>query len=90
VLKCRGKVILESSDFLKSEVKSRIPENGRLVLDFTDVSRMDSAGLGSIVSLYLTAKTKNSELELVNFSQPIRKLFAITNLLSIFEKNKQQ
>ena len=85
VFKCRGRITLESSDFLKSEVKFRIPENGRVVLDLTDVTRMDSSGLGAIVGLYMTCKTKNCEFDLINLNQQIRKLFAISNLLSTFK-----
>ena len=85
VLRCSGMLTLESSAFLKAEVKSRIPEKGRLVLDLSDVSRMDSSGLGAIVGLYLSAKGKNCDFEVINLNQQIRKLFAISNLLSIFE-----
>jgi anti-anti-sigma factor len=90
VLRCQGMLTLESSNFLKAEVKSRIPEKGRLVLDLSDVSRMDSSGLGAIVGLYLSAKSKDCDFELINLNQQIRKLFAISNLLSIFETTGRQ
>jgi anti-anti-sigma factor len=85
VLRCHGNLTLENSAFLKAEVKCRIPENGRLILDLTDVGRMDSSGLGALVALYLSARTKNCELELINLNQQIRKLLAISNLLATFE-----
>jgi anti-sigma B factor antagonist len=85
VVRCRGNLMLENSDFLKREIKSRIPPKGCMVLDLSDVSRMDSSGLGAIVGLYLSARGKSCTLELINLNQRVRELFAMSNLLSIFE-----
>ena len=85
VIQCAGKITVENTDFLKAQVRSRLQENGRLILDLSDVSFMDSSGLGAIVALYLSARGKHCGLELINLSQQIRKLFAMTSLLSIFE-----
>ena len=85
VVKCRGTLTVESSDFLKQEVKSRIPEKGRMVLDLSEVTRMDSSGLGAIVGLYLSARSRSCDFELINLTKQIRDLLAISNLLSIFE-----
>lgn len=85
VVRCRGNLVYENSAFLKSEVKSRIPAKGCLTLDLTDVTRMDSSGLGTLVALYLSARSKSCELSLINLNKQIRELLAISNLLSIFE-----
>ncbi len=85
VVRCSGSLTLESSDFLKREVKSRMPEKGRLILDLSELSRMDSSGLGAMVGLYLSARGKSCDFELINLNKQIRNLFAISNLLSVFE-----
>jgi anti-anti-sigma factor len=85
VVKCRGSLTVETSDFLKREVKSRIPEKGRMVLDLSEVTRMDSSGLGAIVGLYLSARGRSCDLQLINLNKQIRDLLALSNLLSIFE-----
>jgi anti-anti-sigma factor len=85
VIECRGSLTFEVSDFLKREVKSRMPEHGRLVLDLSDATRMDSSGLGAIVALYLSARRRNCDFVLVNLNKQIRDLLALSNLLSIFE-----
>jgi anti-sigma B factor antagonist len=76
---------VETSDFLKGEVKSRIPGKGRLVLDLSEVTRMDSSGLGTIVGLYLSARSRSCDFDLINLNRQIRDLLSISNLLSIFE-----
>jgi anti-anti-sigma factor len=85
VVQCRGTLTVESSDFLKREVKSRMPNKGHLVLDLSDVTRMDSSGLGAVVGIYLSAKARSCDLDLINLNKQIRDLLAMSNLLAIFE-----
>jgi anti-anti-sigma factor len=85
VVNCRGSLTFENSDFVKREVKSRMPEKGRMILDLSEVTRMDSSGLGAVVALYLSAKSKSCDFNLINLNKQIRDLLAISNLLSIFE-----
>lgn len=72
------------NDFLYTEVSRLIPENKRIVLDLTELTYMDSMGLGTIIRLYVSAKSAGCELELVNIGQRIRQLLGMTNLLSVF------
>ena len=90
VVRCHGSLMVENSDFLKREVRSRIPIKGRMVLDLSELTRMDSSGLGAIVGLYLSARNKSCGLELINLNKQIRDLLAISNLLSIFETCARQ
>jgi len=85
LVQCRGDLMYENSDFLKREVKSRIPEKGRMILDLSEVTRMDSTGLGAIVAIYLSARSRGCQFNLINLNQQIRNLLALSNLLSVFE-----
>jgi anti-anti-sigma factor len=85
VVQCRGSLTYENSDFLKREIKSRIPDKGRMVMDLSEVTRMDSSGLGAIVAVYLSARSRSCELSLINLNKQIRSLLAMSNLLSVFE-----
>jgi anti-anti-sigma factor len=42
-------------------------------------------GLGTIVSLYASAKANGCDLKLINLSKRVREIFRVTNLLSVFE-----
>jgi anti-anti-sigma factor len=57
----------------------------RIVLDLKEVPMMDSSGLGAVVTLHVSARTRGSKLEVINASKQIRDLFSMTNVLSLFE-----
>lgn len=85
VVHCAGTLTSANSPLLKSHVKSLLPATKHVVLDLTDLSQMDSSGLGVIVGLYISAKNAGSMLELINLSARVRELFSLTNLLLLFE-----
>ena len=58
---------------------------GSVVLDLTDVTFMDSMGLGTIATLWVSSKNAGCQLALINLSPRIRDLFTVTHLLSLFE-----
>ena len=62
-----------------------IPSSKRILLDLTDVTQMDSTGLGTLVRLYVSAKSAGCALQLFNIGKPIRQLLGATRLLSVFE-----
>jgi anti-sigma B factor antagonist len=85
VVKCAGKLIAGTSDILRQEVLPLLSQSKRIVLDLTDLTQMDSLGLGTIIGLYVSAKARGSELRLINLRQRIREVFHIANLLPLFE-----
>lgn len=84
VVRCTGRLVLGLTDELLLPVKQLISASKRIVLDFTELTRMDSSGLGTIVRLLVTAKAAGCSLELKNVGPPIRQLLGITNLLDAF------
>jgi anti-sigma B factor antagonist len=89
IVRCSGKITSGSSALLQTTVRSLIPETKCVVLDLTNVSYMDSSGLGTIVGLYFSAKRQNSRLKLVNLNQRLKELFRLTNLASVFEGHEE-
>jgi anti-anti-sigma factor len=45
---------------------------------------MDSMGLGTLMSLYTSARTAGCEMQLLNLGKRVRELLGLTNLLSVF------
>ena len=74
---------------LQTAVRNLIPESKRVVLDLTDVTYMDSSGLGAIVGVYLSARRQKRELKLINLNQRLKELFRITNMAKIFEGHEE-
>jgi anti-sigma B factor antagonist len=74
---------------LQTAVRNLIPESKRVVLDLTDVTYMDSSGLGAIVGIYLSARRQKRELKLIHLNQRVKELFRITNMAKIFEGHEE-
>jgi anti-anti-sigma factor len=84
VVRCHGRLVAGTGDVLYSRVKELIPDTKRIVLDLTDLARVDSMGLGTLVRLYVSARSAGCALELVNLGQQVRQLLGTTGLLSVF------
>jgi len=85
IVECHGKLTSENAPLLKEEMRAMIPQRKSIVLDLKEVPLMDSAGLGTVVGLFVTGRTRGCRIELVNANRQIRDLFSLTNLLTLFE-----
>jgi anti-anti-sigma factor len=82
---CHGRVVSQTSGQVKEVVKPLIPLGGRIILDLTDVSYVDSSGLGTLVGLKVSAvKEGYCKLELVNLSSRVKELLRLSNLTNLF------
>jgi anti-anti-sigma factor len=84
-VECFGRLTSDNVPMLKESMREVCEKKGRIVLDLKEVPMMDSSGLGAIVGLYVSARTRGCKLEIVNASQQIIDLFSIANVLSLFE-----
>ena len=83
--RCHGRLVSETAGRLKDVIKPRIPQGGRIVLDLSDVSYMDSSGLGTLVGLKVSAMREGyCRLELINLSPRIADLLRLSNLTQLF------
>lgn len=84
VIRCTGRLTSEYTEELRNEFMRALPIAKRIVLDLSDLRHMDSSGLGTLVRLYVSARTAHCELQLVNLNQQIRHLLGVANLLVVF------
>jgi|SRR5580704_3411500 anti-anti-sigma factor len=84
-VKCHGRLVSGTAGELKEVVKPLIAHGGRIILDFSDVSYLDSSGLGALVGLKATAINQGlCKLELVSMTPRILELLRITSLTNMF------
>ncbi len=84
VVRCHGKLVAGVGDILYREVKPLIPDHKRIILDLTDLTRMDSMGLGTLARLYVSARTAGCRLELINLGKQVRTLLETAHMLEAF------
>jgi anti-sigma B factor antagonist len=85
LVRCNGRIVSATSRDLQEKVRALIPGTKRVVLDLTNVSYMDSSGLGALVGIFVTAKRQGCELKLINLNQRLKELFRLTRMAKIFE-----
>jgi anti-anti-sigma factor len=84
VVRCHGKLLAGVTDLLYVPVSQLLPTHKRITLDLSDLTHMDSMGLGALVRLYVSSRTKGCELELRHIGKKVRELLIMTNLLPSF------
>jgi anti-sigma B factor antagonist len=76
----------EAEEF-HSTLQSFINESKKnIIIDMSDVSFVDSAGLGILVRGYTTIKNAGGEMKLAGISNKVKGVLAITKLNSVFEQ----
>ena len=71
---------------LKEKVTSLIFEGRKnIVLNLSNLTYMDSAGLGEMVACHSTAAKSGGAVKLANTTNRVKDLLTITKLLTVFE-----
>jgi anti-sigma B factor antagonist len=87
VLTLDGRIVLgEETSALREKVKSLLGEgNKNIVLNLSNVTLIDSSGLGALVAAYSSAKSGGASLRLCNLGSRFNELLQITKLYTVFE-----
>jgi anti-sigma B factor antagonist len=86
VVDCSGRVVFgEESASLRDTVKNLLAQSPKIVMNLREVNHIDSGGLGTLVSLYTTARNAGGAVKLASLSQRVGDLLQVTKLLTIFE-----
>jgi anti-anti-sigma factor len=84
MVSCCGRLVASHRDEFYEEVCKLIPGSKRIILDFGNVTHMDSSGLGAVIRLYVSARSAGCDLQLMNLSKGISRILSVTNVLSFF------
>lgn len=61
------------------------PERPRILIDFGQVHKMDSSGLGTLTQVYCMAKSKHGHIGIINVGTHIKSLIIRSRLITLFE-----
>ena len=87
ILRLKGRLELDDGDIVLRNHVDGLVGQGRVnvVLDMTDVTRMDSAGIGMLVGKYMTVKNRGGMLRLLHLTDRTSRLLHVTRLETVFE-----
>jgi anti-sigma B factor antagonist len=87
VLDIEGRIVLgEESNSFRERVKSLLAAGKRkIVLNMSNVSYIDSAGLGTLVATFHSAKSQGATLKLANLGAKFREVLQVTKLMTVFD-----
>ena len=87
ILDLSGKVTIgEGSVALRNAIRRLLGEGkNKILLNLGKVGYIDSSGIGELVSSFTAVNKEGGSLKLLNLTQKIQDLLAITKLLTVFD-----
>jgi len=86
VVQCHGRIVAGNEVFsLHSLVGDSIAKYADVVLELGNVEFVDSSGIGALVRLMQTARSKGGDVKLSSLPEKTRKTLQMTGLLAQFE-----
>ena len=87
VVEIEGRIVLgEESNTFREKVKSLLAAgNKKVVLNMANVSYIDSAGLGTLVATFHSARTQGATLKLANLGTKFKEVLQVTKLMTVFD-----
>lgn len=86
IIHCEGRIVYRDEAAALSRVVGEALQHTReVVLDLEDVHGMDSAGLGELVRLHMSAEGQGKGVRIAAANSQVQKLLELTNLVSVFD-----
>src|ERR1700745_4261199 len=93
IIHCKGKITAENLEVFQ-RIRDLMPESHdpiaaiayRIVLDLSNVTHVDSSGLGALLGVWTAAREKGCDLEIANLNPRVDKLVEVTKLDRVFKR----
>ena len=94
IVHCKGKITAENSEVFQRLIRDLIPASHaqiatitrRIIVDLSNVTHVDSSGLGALLRVWTAAQNQGCELEVANLNPRVEKLVEITRLNTVFKR----
>ena len=86
VLHLTGRLTQDTAGHLRDAVHAVIARHrGQILIDFSQVTYLDSCGLGELLQVYVTLRRRGGHVKLLNVTPPCRQLLTIARVLTVLE-----
>jgi anti-anti-sigma factor len=85
IVRCTGKVMIETWPLFSTTVRDLIPEGKLIRVDLSEVELVDSTGIGAFVSVWASAKKSGCDLKFTKPNKRVQDVVEITRLQDLFE-----
>ena len=87
VLDIEGRIVLgEESNAFREKVKGLLAAGKKkIILNLAQVGYIDSAGLGTLVSTFHSARSQGATLKLVSLGSKFKEVLQVTKLITVFD-----
>ena len=82
-----GRIVLgEESNAFREKIKGLLAAGKKkIVLNLASVSYIDSAGLGTLVATFHSARSQGATLKLANLGTKFKEVLQVTKLMTVFD-----
>ena len=87
IISLQGKITIGSGDTQLREVINNAVNAGKtkVLLDLSQVTTIDSSGIGELVGSYTTVTNRGGKLKLLHLPAKLNELLHVTQLITVFE-----
>jgi anti-sigma B factor antagonist len=82
-----GRIVLgEESNSFREKIKSLLAAGKKkIILNLANVSYIDSAGLGTLVATFHSARTQGATLKMAHLGAKFKEVLQVTKLMTVFD-----
>jgi anti-sigma B factor antagonist len=87
IISLQGKITIGAGDTQLREVINNAVNAGKtkILLDLSQVTTIDSSGIGELVGSYTTITNRGGKLKLLHLPAKLNELLHVTQLITVFE-----
>ena len=92
IISLQGKITIGAGDSQLREVITNAVNSGKnkILLDMSQVTTIDSSGIGELVGSYTTVTNRGGKLKLLHLPAKLNELLHVTQLITVFEVHENE